>query len=78
MTLYREDDRGRVKIQQRSEEEFRIIVSAYNKHLYTKDYKKEDIRGLIIDFIVNGYEIQTNILYSDIYEMLKRKKEIEV
>ena len=78
MTLYREDDRGRVKIQQRSEEEFRIIVSAYNKHLYTKDYKKEDIRGLIIDFIVNGYEIQTNILYSDIYEMLKGKKEIEV
>jgi hypothetical protein len=76
MTMRREDDRGLVKIIQRGEEDFRIVVSSYNKHMYAKDYKKDVIKGLVIDFLVNGYEIQTNLLYTDIYDVLNGKKEI--
>lgn len=66
MYLYRHDDRSDIVIKQIGRDKFRIINKSYNKLNYVIEKTKDDIKGLIIDFIVNGYTIKQNIIFQDI------------
>ena len=71
-TLYREDDRSNVSIKQKGDK-FLVYVSRAGKHCHVNELiKKKEVKQKIIDFIINGYNIKTNLLFPNLYNDLMK------
>lgn len=71
MTLYRGDDRSVISVRQYETTKYTIYCYSYNKFQYAYNVDNLTIlKQKIIDFIVNGYTIQINNLFKNLFEEL--------
>lgn len=77
MQLKHDELRGDVYIKQIKKNTYRIISKMYNKLNFCQDITYEEIKGYIIDFIINGYIIVHNSLTditNEIYDFIENYK----
>jgi len=69
LRLFREDDKSLMIINQVDENKYKIMISQYGK-LSLVFYKNdiEEIKQLVIDSVVNFYQIKSNNLFKNIFK----------
>lgn len=75
MSLYRNIDRSNIYIKQYDNNKYTIYCYSYNKFQFAYNVDNKDIlKSKVIDFIVNGYDIQNNNLFNNLYNELLEPK----
>lgn len=85
LTMERYDDRGKIIIYQIDEDKYRTAIYSYMKFQYSEIiYTLENIKLKVIDYLINGYIIKTNLIFNniwheinEIYNNIKRKQELQ-